>query len=175
MNSFKKFLYLTLGAVVLVVIGLIVINNYSLIFQRHVSGEIIGMERVAPGVTVLNGQGGASTPGMFSFAVAIRDETGLIHTASTEDRQWAIARPGFCADAIFYPYPFWNFEKSGTYMNARLIQLRDCAKGTTLNGGAPVGTPGAQGVATPSPDSTPAMGAGASGSGAAAPGAIPAQ
>ncbi len=126
MGKAKSLLYSVLGVVVLIGIVLVVINNYSFIFSHHVTGEIIAVERVSMPVAIMNGAS-QSVPGMFSFAVAIRDATGVIHTASTEDRQWAVAKPGFCADAVFYPYPFWNLEKRGTYMNARLVQLSDCA------------------------------------------------
>lgn len=153
MTSFKRFIYLVLAAVAVVVIAFVVINNYSLIFQRHVSGEIIGMERVAPSVAILGAQSGQLAAGTFSFAIAIRDDHGVIHTASSEDRQLAVARPGFCADAIFYPYPFWNFEKAGTYMNARLVQLRDCPPKAGLipgsNGAPPVQPVANPAVATP--------------------------
>ena len=155
MTSFKRFIYLTLAAVVVVVIGFVVINNYSIIFQRHVSGEIIGMERIAPAVAILGTQTGQLAAGTYSFAIAIRDEHGVIHTASSEDRQLAVARPGFCADAIFYPYPFWNFEKAGTYMNARLIQLRDCPPKVGLIPSAPGSS--ATGIVEPPPAVAPAV------------------
>ena len=132
MANAKRFFYLVLTVVVLVGAVFIVLNNYSYIFSRSVSGEIVAAERVMTAVTINNGPGGRPQDGQFSFAVAIRDVNGKIHTASSEDRQWAVARTGFCADAVFYPYPFWNLEKRGTYMNARLIQLRDCATKTAV-------------------------------------------
>jgi hypothetical protein len=129
MASFKKFVYLLLALIFLAGGGLILQNNYSLIFSKHVTGEIVDVQRVNSNLAVVGA--GSGDLGLFSFAVAIRDSDGRIHTASSEDRQWAVAKQGFCVDAIFYPYPPWNFEKAGTYMNARMIQLRDCAKPTS--------------------------------------------
>ncbi len=143
----KRLLYLVLGVIVFVIAAFAVITNYSFIFSRHVSGEIVGVERVMTPVMINNGPGVKTQDGQFSFAVAIRDASGIIHTASSEDRQWAIAHTGFCADAIFYPYPFWDLEKRGTYMNARLIQLRDCSPKSAAAGAptdqalAPAATP----------------------------------
>lgn len=161
MAKAKRFLYLVVGIVIVIGILFVAINNYSFLFSRHVNGEIVGVERVTPPVAIVGSQEMQTAGGLFSFAVAIRDEAGVIHTASSEDRQWAIARPGFCADAVFYPYPFWNLEKRGTYMNARLIQLRDCASKSPVAPGAqavpqvPAGAPGAEGVGTPSSVATP--------------------
>ena len=67
-----------------------------------------------------------SATAMHSFAVAVKSEDGTIYTASSEDRQWAVAAPGCKVKTKFYPYPFWDLEKSGTYFNARLIHMRDC-------------------------------------------------
>nr|HRO68422.1 hypothetical protein [Pseudobdellovibrionaceae bacterium] len=53
-------------------------------------------------------------------------KTGEIVTGPTEDRQWAVAKPGQCAEAEFFPYPPWEFPKWGTYYNVRLLMLRDC-------------------------------------------------
>jgi hypothetical protein len=63
---------------------------------------------------------------MFSFAIAIRDQKGTIHTASAEDRQWAVVEKGQCVEAKFFPYPPWNLDKSGTFFGARLLKLYDC-------------------------------------------------
>lgn len=113
--------------IVLVVIGaiMIVINNYSYIFAKNVVGEILEVERVTePGVliggTIANSQ-------LFSFAVMIKANDGELYHASTEDRQWSIAKKGYCVEAKFYPYPPWNFEKAGTYHNARLTRVMECA------------------------------------------------
>jgi hypothetical protein len=112
---------------VLVCFGLVytVIANYSVIFSKVVKGEIIGVERVTQTDLVI---GGTNLPAsqIYSYAVAVREHSGEIFTSSTEDRQWAVAKPGYCVEARFYIYPPWNLEKSDTYFNARLLKLVDC-------------------------------------------------
>ena len=113
--------------VALVVVGVlaVVATNYSYIFSKTVIGEIIEMERVAPEAAIIGGQP-IQTSAIFSYAVAIKTKDGQIFTASSEDRQWAVAKKGYCVEAVFYPYPFWNLAKSGTYFNARLTTMFDC-------------------------------------------------
>lgn len=117
---------------VLVVLGLGfwgVLANYSVIFSKTIVGEITGVERVELPVALMSRAQDDVTGKMFSFAVGIKDpKTGEIHTASSEDRQWAVAQVGKCAEAIFLPYPPWNFSKKGTYFGARLIRLFECQK-----------------------------------------------
>ncbi len=125
-------LRLILAAIILVICGFIAVNYYSYIFTRTVHGEIVAVERVAPANAII----GTATNGVipaqyFSFAVAIRDvKTQEIVTASAEDRQWAVAEKGKCAEAKYYPYPPWHLEKAGTYFNARLLKLYDCPPAT---------------------------------------------
>ena len=97
---------------------------YRYIHAQSVSGEIIEVERVSNPSAIIGGS--VPTSQMFSFAVAIKDKSGEIYTASAEDRQWAIAKKGMCVEAVFYPYPFWDLEKSGTYHGARLKRLYEC-------------------------------------------------
>lgn len=115
------------AAVVLAIVGIIAVVgfNYSYIFSKTVVGEIIEIERVAPETAIIGGQS-IQTSAIFSYAVAIRTENGQIFTASSEDRQWAVAKKGYCVEAVFYPYPFWNLAKAGTYFNARLTTMFDC-------------------------------------------------
>ncbi|MNS97810.1 hypothetical protein D3C72_1321580 [compost metagenome] len=69
------------------------------------------------------------TEKVFSFSVGIKDaKTGIIHTSSSEDRQWAVAQPGQCAEAVYLPYPPWVLKKRGTFFGARLIKLYECPK-----------------------------------------------
>ncbi len=93
-------------------------------------GVIVSVERpAAPTALVGVGAGvDSATAALFSFAVAIKEKSGEIVTASTEDRQWAVAQIGRCVEAKYYPYPPWNFEKSGTYHDARLLKLYDCGQ-----------------------------------------------
>lgn len=123
----------------------IFINFYSVLFSKEVTGEVVGVERLLdPQVALLgpgsgggggggfgsstsNSQGGELNRQIFSFSIAIRDpKTSEIHVATTEDRQWAVVKPGQCATAKVYPYPPWKLYKSGTYFDARLLKLFDC-------------------------------------------------
>ncbi len=107
-----------------------VIQNYDVVFSEKVVGEIFKVEPVHSTMTVLP-TGSSINPQLFSFAVGIKDrKSGQIWTASSEDRQWAIAvgKTGLCAEAEFLPYPPWNFSKKGTFHGARLIHLFECDK-----------------------------------------------
>lgn len=105
----------------------LVIQYYGYIFSKNVTGVIDNLQRVDVNVALLQSAGKDSIPNqLFSFAVAIKDNKGEIFTASSEDRRWAVARVGQCVEVRFFPYPFWNLEKSGMYYNAKLVSLRDC-------------------------------------------------
>jgi hypothetical protein len=114
---------------------------YSVIFSKEVSGEVVGVERLldpqmallgpsssdAAGASAGKSSGGELNRQIFSFSIAIRDpKTTEIHVATTEDRQWAVVKPGQCVTAKVYPYPPWKLYKGGTYFDARLIKLFDC-------------------------------------------------
>jgi len=129
MKAFKKFL-VTLGVLVLLVIAAFAVTtNYSWLFSKDIEGQIFKVERVALPAAVVVGQNPTAQQSvMFSFAVAIRTKDGHIYTASSEDRQWGatLETHGMCARARFYPYPPWDLDAAGTYMNARLLELKDC-------------------------------------------------
>ena len=123
----RKKLFIVILILALATAAFISIRYYSYVFAKSVRGEILKVERVNQNETIIS-SGASNVPAaqIFSFAVAIRGENGEIFTASSEDRQWAVAQPGQCAQARFLPYPFWDFEKAGTFHGARLIQLFDC-------------------------------------------------
>ncbi|RYZ71093.1 MAG: hypothetical protein EOP05_12430 [Proteobacteria bacterium] len=152
MADLKKLFTTLLVAVIVIGILYFVVGNYGFVFSTSVDGTIVAVERVTPPVAIVNNgsQGSMSNNGMFSFAVAVRDSKGVIHTASSEDRQWAVARAGNCVTATFFPYAPWNLKKEGTYYNARLDQLRDC-KDASMPATAPVAAEAEQGqpAATP--------------------------
>lgn len=129
MATFWKF---TKFVLILVVLGFVtwgVLANYSVIFSKTIVGEITGVERVELPVALMARAQDDVTAKMFSFAVGIKDrQTGEIHTSSSEDRQWAVAEKGQCAEAIFLPYPPWDLSKKGTFFGARLIRLFECPK-----------------------------------------------
>ncbi len=125
--------------------GFICIRYYSYVFAKKVEGEVTGVERVTDPAAVIGGR--QLTPEQIhSFAVAIRNKDGEIYTASSEDRQWAVVRKGQCAQAEFFPYPPWDFQKAGTFFGARLLKLKDCPTGTES---APAA------ISSPAPSITP--------------------
>jgi hypothetical protein len=125
MQAFKKFSVTAVVILVVLALGYFVFANYSYVFSKVVEGRIIGVERITQPTAVL----GATTPSEALFSFAIEDaETKKVFTASSEDRQWGVAKYCTRAKVRFYPYPFWNFEKSGTYFNARVEELFDCQK-----------------------------------------------
>ena len=126
----------------LIIAGFVCIKYYSYVFARDVHGEIVDVERVNQNTAIISANGSApNAAAMFSFAVAIRDDKGEIVTASSEDRQWAVVHKGQCAEAKFFPYPFWQMDKAGTFHDARLLKLYDCPgkTPTTLGDSAPTG------------------------------------
>jgi hypothetical protein len=124
----KKIVALIVLVVLLAAAGFVGVKYYSWVFSKKVQGQIVKVERVNQNETIISGGKGAPASMVFSFAVAIRDDEGKIHTASSEDRQWAVAQAGQCVQARLFPYPPWDLESGGTYFNARLLQLYDCPK-----------------------------------------------
>ena len=112
--------------------GYITFRFYPYLFAETVRGEVIGLERVGPAeaaiITPPAGAGPSALPNqLFSFAVAIRAaSTGEIFTASSEDRQWAVAEKGQCVEARFFPYAPWELDKAGTFHSARLLKIEAC-------------------------------------------------
>lgn len=103
----------------------LVIMNYSWVFSKRVKGEVIEIERVTEPTAILGNK--IKDEQIHSYAMAIRDEKGTIHTASGEDRQWSVVKKGYCVEALFYPYPPWDLDKGNTYFNARVLSMSDCA------------------------------------------------
>lgn len=112
--------------VVLVAICVFVIINYSWVFAKRVSGEVIEIERVTEPTAILGNR--VKEENIHSFAMAIRDDKGVIHTASGEDRQWSVVKKGYCVEALFYRYPPWELSKGDTFFNARVVSMSDCGK-----------------------------------------------
>lgn len=109
-------------------LGFVSINYYSILFSKHVSGVVVGVERIEMPVAILTQGSQPPSSQVFSFAVAIQDSKSKeIFTASSEDRQWAVVSKGQCAEAEFLPYPPWNLSKKGTFFGARLVKLSDCS------------------------------------------------
>ena len=128
MNTFKKIRNISLAVLFFGFVGFVLIEYYSYIFSRKVIGVITAVEKVSTPMAMVTVGGGDPSPQIFSYAVGIKDQTsGEIITSSTEDRQWTVAHPGQCVEARLYPYPPWQMDKAGTYHNARLLKLTDCA------------------------------------------------
>lgn len=124
----KKAFYLAVFVFVIFVGTWIFVDFYSYIFARRVTGVIEKVERVQVNVAMLQQTQNRINSEVFSFAVAIKEKTGEIVTASSEDRQWAVAQSGQCAEAMYYPYAPWHLEKAGTFFGARLLKLMECKK-----------------------------------------------
>lgn len=122
----KLVIALLLSLMLLIASGTMVYRYYGFLFAKHVAGKIENVERVNLPQAIIAGSASIPTSQIFSFAVAIRDDKGEIHTASAEDRQWAVAQPGQCVEAKFFPYAPWQLDKAGTYYGARLLRLYDC-------------------------------------------------
>jgi hypothetical protein len=136
MNKFgaplKKFMYTFFAVVLVLVLGYAFINFYSYIFARSVVGVIVKVEKPTAPIAVMGTAGSDSAKmaekQLFSYAVAVKVKDGEIVTASTEDRQWSVAEVGKCVEAKFYPYAPWQLDKSGTFFNARLLKMYECAE-----------------------------------------------
>ncbi|WP_347358888.1 hypothetical protein [Bdellovibrio sp.] len=129
MATIWKFTKFVLVLLIVGVLLWVVLANYSVIFSKTVVGQITSVERVEIPVALLTRAEGNITSQVFSFAIGIKDtKTGEIYTASSEDRQWAVAQPGQCAEAVFLPYPPWQFTKKDTFFGARLVRLYECAQ-----------------------------------------------
>jgi len=129
MTTIIKFAKLLLVLIVLIIVVWVLTDNYSVIFSKSVVGEITAVERIELPMTFVSHPGADINGKLFAFAVGIKDRhTGEIATASSEDRQWAVAQKGQCAEAQFLPYPPWDFKRKGTYFGARLLKLYECPK-----------------------------------------------
>lgn len=129
MIMMMKWVRRSIFIVILIAIGIFVATNYSWVFAKKVSGEVIEIERITEPTAILGNR--ATEEQLHSYAMAIRDSDGLIHTASSEDRQWGIVKKGYCVDALFYRYPPWDLSKGGTFFNARMDGMRECKTAPT--------------------------------------------
>lgn len=129
MASVKKYLLFLFAIAILLSAIILVVNYYGFIFSRKVIGVVERVEKVQINVALMQTNSNeALNPQLYSFAVAIKEASGEIVTASAEDRQWAVVQAGQCAEAVFYPYPPWRLDKAGTFHGARLEKLTDCSE-----------------------------------------------
>src|SRR4051812_33184111 len=97
----KKYIALFLVLILVAAGAYVSIAYYPYVFAKNVKGEIVKVERVNLNETIIASGRNVPPSQMYSFAVAIRGQDGEIHTASSEDRQWAVAQSGQCAEAKF--------------------------------------------------------------------------
>lgn len=144
MRAIRKFFTGVLLLIGVLAAGFIFVEYYPFIFSRKVSGVLVSIERIQLNVSLMqNASDEKVNPSLFSFALAIREDSGEIVAASAEDRQWAAAIKGNCIEAVFYPYPPWKVMKSGTYFNARMDRMSVCPEkaAAALGGEVPVTPP----------------------------------
>jgi hypothetical protein len=125
LKKYKKITILICTAGFIFLLCGVGIRFYSYIFAKTVQGKVLRVERVNTAEAIIASKTVPAAQ-LFSFSLAIQDERGEIHTASTEDRQWAVVAEGQCVDAKFFPYPPWKLDKAGTYFGARLERLYQC-------------------------------------------------
>lgn len=124
-----KLVKVILGVIFIFILSFVFVAYYSYIFSRKVTGVVIDVQKVELSNAIVGGMtkgNGSELAFLHSFAIAIKEASGEIVTASSEDRQWAVVKAGQCVEAKFFPYPPWNLEKSGSYHGARLLKLEDC-------------------------------------------------
>lgn len=148
----KTIVVLSLALLLLAVTGYVTIHFWSYIFARTVVGVITDVQRVTTSsAPAAEGAAPLAAQEASAYAIAIKEKSGEIATASSEDSQWTLARPGQCAEAKYYPYPPWVLDKSGTFYGARLLKLYVCEEGKLIQP-----TPGdSDKVAEPPTDSSP--------------------
>ncbi len=130
MNAFKLSFKILLSTILVIILGWGFISYYSIIFSRTVKGVVVDVKQIDTNIALMQinnpEKEKVNSPLYSAYAVAIKEKSGEIVTSSAEDRQWAVVQAGNCAEAVYYPYPPWRFEKSGTYYGARLVKLTEC-------------------------------------------------
>ena len=104
----------------------ILIDQYSIIFSKTISGKLLKVSRFNNNIAIMGSAGAPASSQIFSSAIAIKADDGIIYTASSEDRQWEAVSEGNCVKARLQRYPPWNFEKAGTFFQARLLETKEC-------------------------------------------------
>lgn len=101
-----------------------VIMNWAWVFSKKVKGEIINVERVTDPAMIMSAR--TTEAQIHSYSILIQAEDGKLYTASSEDRQWQVAKKGYCVEARLYRYPPWRLSLANTFFNARLLELSVC-------------------------------------------------
>lgn len=127
MKMLTAFIKRTIGLVVVLGLFFILFQYYSYIFSRTVIGRIDNVARVTGVTAMIGGSRSLTEDQLHAFSVSIRQPNGEMLTATSVDGQWAIAKAGLCVKAKYYPHPPWDLKQAGTYFNARLLTMADCA------------------------------------------------
>ena len=143
-----KLLKVFILVLILVVVGALVVNNYSWVFSKRVLGQVVDVERVTDPIAVYGSR--VTEAQMYSYSILIQGNDGHLYASSSEDRQCQVVKKGYCVDALLFRYPPWVLEKAGTFFNARLKDVTICPGQTTL----PQNTPGPAGPQTEPPPHT---------------------
>ena len=104
--------------------------NYSWVFSKRVTGQVVDVERVTDPTAVFGSR--ATEQQMYSYSVLIQGDDGVLYTSSSEDRQWQVVKKGYCIEALLYRYPPWELDRAGTFYNARVKKVNVCPGQTSL-------------------------------------------
>jgi hypothetical protein len=149
MKSLTGFLKILVLVAVLLVVGALVITNYSWVFAKRVSGVVVDVERVTDPTAIIGGR--ATEAQMYSYSILIQGDDGHLYASSSEDRQWQVVKKGYCIDALLFRYPPWVLDKANTFFNARLRDVRICPGQSALPETPPPAKPGEPALPSPSP------------------------
>lgn len=125
MNAIRSIAKVIIMVVGLAAAGTFFFNYYSWIFAKTVTGTILDVQRVTDPTAIIGGSRLTSEQ-LHSYSILIEGQDGKMYTTSSEDRQWQVAGKGYCVTALLYRYPPWDLEKSGTFFNARIKEIRRC-------------------------------------------------
>lgn len=123
MNTFMSALKSLIVIVILGGICIFAVQYYPWLFGKTVEGEIIEVERVTMPNAVI---GKVDKFQMHSYAVLVQDKNGDMHTSSSEDRRWEVAKKGMCVITLFYRHPPWQLQSAGAFYNARVQKIFRC-------------------------------------------------
>ncbi len=127
MKMLSGFLKRMLALVAVLGVLYVLFEYYSYLFSRTVIGRIDNVARVTGVTAMIGGSRSLTEDQLHAFSVSIRQPNGEMLTSTSVDGQWAIAKAGLCVKAKYYPHPPWDLKQAGTYFNARLLTMADCA------------------------------------------------
>lgn len=118
--SLKKMLILiTLSLIMLIAIAYCDLL-YKITTSETVLAKVVSIDNIQPNFMANQSQA------IFSSAILLQKSNGDLISVTSEDRQWFVIKKDMCVRTKFFKYPFWNFDKSGTYYGARLLKVEPC-------------------------------------------------